>query len=102
MQNSVALYRTLERETGQAIDWHEVGSVRLASSAERWSEMKRAATTARGFGFEMELISPKQAQEKFPYITLDGSRARPGCRATAMSILRAWRRRSRRGRDPLA
>ena len=72
MQNSVALYRTLERETGQAIDWHEVGSVRLASSAERWSEMKRAATTARGFGFEMELISPKEAQVKFPYITLDG------------------------------
>lgn len=72
MQNSVALYRTLERDTGQAIDWREVGSVRLASSAERWSEMKRAATTARGFGFEMELISPKEAQVKFPYITLDG------------------------------
>ena len=71
MQNSVALYRGLERETGQAIDWHEVGSVRLASSAERWSELKRAATTARGFGFEMELISPKEAQERFPYITLD-------------------------------
>ncbi|HEV2431501.1 MAG TPA: FAD-dependent oxidoreductase [Burkholderiales bacterium] len=72
MQNSVALYRTLERETGQAIDWHEVGSVRLASSAVRWSEMKRAATTARGFGFEMALISPKEAQEKFPFITLQG------------------------------
>ena len=72
MQDSVALYRTLERETGQAIDWHEVGSVRLASSAERWSEMKRAATTARGFGFEMALISPREAQERFPFITLDG------------------------------
>jgi 4-methylaminobutanoate oxidase (formaldehyde-forming) len=72
MQNSVALYRTLERETGQAIDWREVGSVRLASSQERWSELKRAATTARGFGFEMQLISPKEAQEKFPFITLDG------------------------------
>jgi len=72
MQNSVALYRTLERDTGQAIDWREVGSVRLASSAERWSELKRAATTARGFSFEMALISPKEAQDRFPYITLDG------------------------------
>jgi len=72
MQNSVALYRTLERETGQAIDWHEVGSVRLASSQERWSELKRAATTARGFGFDMTLISPGEAKEKFPLITLDG------------------------------
>jgi sarcosine dehydrogenase len=72
MQNSVALYRTLEHETGQPIDWREVGSVRLASSQERWSEMKRAATTARGFGFEMALISPREARDKFPYITLDG------------------------------
>ena len=72
MQNSVALYRRLEPETGQAIDWHEVGSVRLASSPERWSELKRAATTARGFGFDMALISPREAKEKFPYITLDG------------------------------
>jgi sarcosine dehydrogenase len=72
MQNSVALYRNLERDTGQAIDWREVGSVRLASSAERWSEMKRAATTARSFGFEMGLISPKEARERFPLITLDG------------------------------
>ena len=72
MQNSVALYRGLERETGQAIDWREVGSVRLASSHERWSEMKRAATTARGFGFEMALISPQEARDKFPFITLDG------------------------------
>jgi sarcosine dehydrogenase len=72
MQNSVALYRTLEHDTGQAIDWHEVGSVRLASSAERWSEMKRAATTARSFGFDMALISAREAQDRFPYITLDG------------------------------
>ncbi|HVJ11015.1 MAG TPA: FAD-dependent oxidoreductase, partial [Burkholderiales bacterium] len=72
MQNSVALYRTLEKETGQAIDWHEVGSVRLASSQERWSELKRAATTARGFNFEMELISPEDAQRKFEFIQLKG------------------------------
>jgi len=72
MQDSVALYRTLERETGQAIDWHEVGSVRLASSPERWSELKRAATTARGFDFEMELISPGDAQKKFEFIQLKG------------------------------
>ena len=72
MQNSVSLYRTLERETGQAIDWHEVGSVRLASSQERWSELKRAATTARGFDFEMELIAPEDAQKKFEFIQLKG------------------------------
>ena len=29
---SLALYRTLEAKTGQAVDLHEVGSVRLAST----------------------------------------------------------------------
>ena len=72
MQNSVALYRALERETGQAIDWREVGSLRLASSPERWSEMKRAAATARDFGLEMALLSPQEALDKFPHIDLDG------------------------------
>src|SRR4029450_7323735 len=44
----------------------------LASSQERWSEMKRAATTARGFNFEMELISPQDAQKRFEFIQLKG------------------------------
>ena len=103
MQNSVALYSTLERETGQAIDWHEVGSVRLASSQERWSELKRAATTARGFNFEMELISPEDARTKFEFIQLKGVVVRRGSRATVTSILEpdagARKRRTRGWRE---
>src|SRR4051794_2760468 len=47
MQQSVALYGKLERE--QPIDWKPVGSLRLASSPARWSEIKRTATVARSF-----------------------------------------------------
>jgi 4-methylaminobutanoate oxidase (formaldehyde-forming) len=72
MQQSVALYGKLESETGQAIDWKPVGSLRLASSRDRWSEIRRTATTARSFGFELHLLSPREAQAMFPYITLDG------------------------------
>jgi 4-methylaminobutanoate oxidase (formaldehyde-forming) len=72
MQNSVELYGRLEKETGQAIEWHPAGSLRLASSEARWSELKRSLTTARSFGFEIHDLSPKEAQDKFPLITLDG------------------------------
>ena len=72
MQYSAQLYGRLEAETGQATEWKPVGSLRLASSRERWSELKRMATTARSFDFELHTLSPKEAQEKFPLITLDG------------------------------
>lgn len=72
MQYSAQLYGKLEAETGQATEWKPVGSLRLASSEERWSELKRMATTARSFDFELHTLSPKEAQEKFPLASADG------------------------------
>jgi 4-methylaminobutanoate oxidase (formaldehyde-forming) len=72
MQYSAQLYGKLEAETGQATEWKPVGSLRLASSEERWSELKRMATTARSFDFDLHTLSPKEAQEKFPLIAPDG------------------------------
>jgi sarcosine dehydrogenase len=68
MQYSAQLYGRLEAETGQATEWKPVGSLRLASSEERWSELKRMATTARSFDFELHTLSPQEAVEKFPLI----------------------------------
>jgi len=65
LQRSVELYDKLEAETGQAIDWKKVGSLRLAGSAERLLELKRAATMAKSFGLDMQLIGPKEAQALF-------------------------------------
>jgi glycine cleavage system aminomethyltransferase T/glycine/D-amino acid oxidase-like deaminating enzyme len=72
MQYSAQLYGKLEAETGQATEWKPVGSLRLASSEERWSELKRMATTARSFDFELHTLSTKEVQEKFPLIAPDG------------------------------
>jgi sarcosine dehydrogenase len=72
MQYSARLYGALEAETGQATEWKPVGSLRLASSAERWSELKRMATTARSFDFELHTLSPKEAQDRFPLISPEG------------------------------
>ncbi len=72
LQKSVQLYDVLEEDTGQAIDWKKVGSLRIASSKDRMKEYRRAATTARSFGMEMQLMSPKEAQDLFPIMTVEG------------------------------
>ncbi len=66
LQYSVELYNKLDAETGQATDWKPHGSLRIASSQDRWSEIKRTATTARSFGFELHLLSPDEAKQRFP------------------------------------
>ena len=64
--NSVELYKTLEAETGQATGWKMNGGLRLACNHERWTEVQRQATTAKSFGLEMHLLSPKEAQDLWP------------------------------------
>ena len=68
---SVDLYKRLEDETGQATGWKMNGGLRLACNAERWNEVKRQATTAKSFGLEMHLLSPSEAQELWPLMTVD-------------------------------
>ncbi|MBI4883114.1 MAG: FAD-dependent oxidoreductase [Actinobacteria bacterium] len=69
--NSVELYKTLEAETGQATGWKMNGGLRLACNAERWTEVRRQATTAKSFGLEMHLLSPREAQELWPLMQVD-------------------------------
>jgi sarcosine dehydrogenase len=69
--HSVALYRTLETETGLQTGWKMNGGLRLACNADRWTEVKRQATTAHSFGLEMHLLTPREAQELWPLMTID-------------------------------
>jgi 4-methylaminobutanoate oxidase (formaldehyde-forming) len=72
MMNSVDLYRTLGEEVGLETGWHEVGSLRLASSAERMEELARQAGWAKTFGLPLELVSAQEAQRMFPPMSTDG------------------------------
>ncbi len=72
MMNSVDLYRNLKDEVGLETGWHEVGSLRLASSQERMEELTRQAAWAKTFGLPLELISPEDAQRMFPPMTIEG------------------------------
>jgi 4-methylaminobutanoate oxidase (formaldehyde-forming) len=66
LTRSIEIYRGLEAETGQATGWKMNGGLRLACNAERMTEIKRQATTARSFGLEMHLLSPKEALDLWP------------------------------------
>src|SRR6186997_3475981 len=72
MMESVELYRTLEAEVGLETGWHEVGSLRLASSPERMEEIARQAGWAKTFGLPLELVSAAEAQALFPPMTTEG------------------------------
>jgi glycine cleavage system aminomethyltransferase T/glycine/D-amino acid oxidase-like deaminating enzyme len=72
MQNSVAVFDRLEAETGQNISWKKVGSLRLASSKARWSEIQRSMGQAKSFGVECQSLSAAEAKKLFPYISTEG------------------------------
>src|SRR6187549_361473 len=65
MMESVDLYRSLEAEVGPETGWHEVGSLRLASSEERMEEIARQAGWAKTFGLPLELVSADEAKRLF-------------------------------------
>jgi glycine cleavage system aminomethyltransferase T/glycine/D-amino acid oxidase-like deaminating enzyme len=72
MMNSVDLYRSLKDEVGLETGWHEVGSLRLASSRERMEELDRQAGWAKTFGLPLELVSAEEAQRLFPPMSTEG------------------------------
>ena len=72
MMYGADLYRRLRDETGADPAWHEVGSLRLASSGARYEELQRQAGWAKTFGLPLELISGEEAQRRFPLMSTDG------------------------------
>jgi len=72
MMSSVELYRSLGAEVGLETGWHEVGSLRLASSEERMEELARQAGWAKTFGLPLELVSAEAAQRLFPPMSTAG------------------------------
>ena len=68
---SVALYNKIEQETGLSTGWKMNGGLRLACTEERWTEVKRQATTAHSFGLEMDLLTPTEALDLWPLMNID-------------------------------
>ena len=72
MMYGAELYRRLTAETGVDVAWHEVGSLRLASSPARLEELRRQVGWARTFGLPLELVSTQEAHDLFPLFDPEG------------------------------
>ncbi len=71
-QYTTELYTTLEKETGQATGFRQIGSLALAASEGRFEELKRGASMARCFGLEANVLTAQQAKELWPLMSTDG------------------------------
>ena len=71
-QYTTELYASLERETGQATGFQQIGSLALAASEARFEELKRGASMARCFGLEVNILSVGQAAELWPPMATEG------------------------------
>ncbi|XP_030209851.1 dimethylglycine dehydrogenase, mitochondrial [Gadus morhua] len=69
--NSIKLYETLEEETGQAVGFHQPGSIRIASTAVRVDELKYQMARAHWHPTPQFLITPERVQELFPLLNMD-------------------------------
>ena len=71
MQYSVELFDQLEAETGLSTGWNPVGSLRIASSRDRWIEIQQLALSARSFDVELHLIDANETIDLFPLVRPD-------------------------------
>ncbi len=65
---STELYRTLGESVGYPINYHVTGSIRLAHSNLRMQEFERAASMGRYQGMDIEIISPDEIRQRYPFI----------------------------------
>ncbi|MEQ1525101.1 MAG: FAD-binding oxidoreductase, partial [Aestuariivirga sp.] len=65
-RKNVQCYETLKCDTGQEIGFKQNGTLAVARSQDRLFELRRAASIAKSFGIEANLISPLEAQALYP------------------------------------
>src|SRR5882672_2621731 len=68
-QYSIGLYRRLQAEPGAAQHWHEVGSLRVASSRDQLRFLQRQVGMAKAIGLDADTISANEAWRIFPHMS---------------------------------
>src|SRR6185436_17643026 len=65
---SAKLYAALEKDTGVAIGWKQVGSLVLAQTEARMIQYRRAVPLAQGSGLDVTLLTADEAKQKWPLL----------------------------------
>ncbi|RUS59316.1 FAD-dependent oxidoreductase [Pseudorhodobacter sp. E13] len=71
IQYSTKLYAGLHAETGLQTGWKNCGSLSVARSDDRMALLRRTIASARAQGVEVEALTPKEAQAKWPPMQVD-------------------------------
>jgi dimethylglycine dehydrogenase len=69
---SVALYQTLEQETGLDPGLRQVSNIRLARTRDRMDEYHYYAGVAQTIGVKVNFLSPKEVKEIWPLCNVEG------------------------------
>ncbi|MGR3290964.1 MAG: GcvT family protein [Paracoccaceae bacterium] len=72
MNDSVKLFDALHADTGQDPSWCKVGSLRIATSKDRWDELLRSSSAAQAAGLDMDMLSPIEAKKLYPLLNIEG------------------------------
>ncbi|MFD3190322.1 FAD-dependent oxidoreductase [Sedimentitalea sp. HM32M-2] len=67
---STELYRDLGAAVDYPMNYHVTGSIRLAHGRQRMQEFARARGMGRYQGMDIELMTPKEAQDIYPFLEL--------------------------------
>jgi sarcosine oxidase subunit beta len=68
---SIPFFRTLEEETGVAVEFHSNGYMFITSKETNLEKLKMNVQMQRSLGVPTKLISPKQANELVPALKID-------------------------------
>lgn len=66
---SIDLYRSLQAAPNAPQHWHEVGSLRVASSPDQFKFLQRQVGMAKAIGLNVDIISAAEAVKIFPYMS---------------------------------
>ena len=66
----IRLYKTLEKETGQATGWHTAGGIRLARHQEELDWHKHVSGIAKLAGYETHVVGLDEIRNIHPYLEL--------------------------------
>jgi glycine cleavage system T protein len=69
--DSIEIFQALEAETGLSTGYHKTGQITIATNPERWEEINRQTSMARGIGVRAELLGTADVVDRFPL--LDGT-----------------------------
>ena len=69
MNYTIHLFDELKGKAGDALGWHKVGSLRLASGKDRFKALQREVSRAKAIGIPAEIISASEVLKLAPFLS---------------------------------